>query len=101
MLGLISSVTYATSFAVRATISPPPSEKQAQPLEHKPLRQFQLYLGKRWTFIIVAICGVAGILVTYSFVKNLTSEDLGERDQRFKNYLVENGWEGETGRKLQ
>jgi hypothetical protein len=37
-----------------------------------------------------------GILVTY-FVENLTGEDLGERDKRFRAFLVDNGWDGEMG----
>ena len=48
-------------------------------------------------FIIVAIVGVVGILVTQFFVENHTGEDLGERDKRFRAFLVENGWVGEMG----
>jgi hypothetical protein len=35
--------------------------------------------------------------VTYFFVEGLTGEDLGERDKRFKEYLMANGWTGEMG----
>ena len=31
----------------------------------------------RWTFIIAAICGVTGILVTYFFVPDMTGEPFG------------------------
>jgi hypothetical protein len=54
-------------------------------------------LGKKWTFIIAAICGVAGILVTYFLVPNATGEDLKFNDERFRAYLVANGWDGEMG----
>jgi hypothetical protein len=54
-------------------------------------------LGKRWTFIIAAICGIVGILVTFFFVEDLTGEDLAERDKRFRTYLIKHGWEGEIG----
>lgn len=51
----------------------------------------------RWTFIIAAICGVAGILVTYFFVPDMTGKDLIEEDILFMEYLKENGWEGDVG----
>lgn len=51
----------------------------------------------RWTFIIAAICGVTGILVTYLFVPDMTGVDLAEEDARFMEYLERNGWEGTVG----
>lgn len=48
-------------------------------------------LGKRWTFIIAAICGISGILVTYFFVPDMTGKDLAEEDAKFLQYLAENG----------
>jgi hypothetical protein len=51
----------------------------------------------RWTFIIAAICGVTGILVTYLFVPDMTGVDLAEEDARFMKYLESNGWEGTVG----
>jgi hypothetical protein len=51
----------------------------------------------RWTFIIAAICGVTGILVTYFFVPDMTGVDLAEEDARFMEYLERNGWEGTVG----
>jgi len=54
-------------------------------------------LGKRWTFIIAALCGVTGILVTYFFVPDMTSVDLADEDVKFMQYLTENGWEGQIG----
>lgn len=53
--------------------------------------------GGRWTFIIAAICGVTGILVTYFFVPDMTGVDLADEDEKFLRYLAENGWEGEVG----
>ncbi|KAJ3553886.1 hypothetical protein NM688_g3385 [Phlebia brevispora] len=54
-------------------------------------------LGKKWTFIIEAICGAAGILVTYFFVRDMTGVDLADEDRKFMEYLAENGWEGDVG----
>lgn len=51
----------------------------------------------RWTFIIAAICGVTGILVTYFFVPDMTGVDLADEDVKFMEYLAENGWVGEVG----
>ena len=51
----------------------------------------------RWTFIIAAICGVTGILVTYFFVPDMTGVDLADEDEKFLKYLADNGWEGEVG----
>ena len=51
----------------------------------------------RWTFIIAAICGVTGILVTYFFVPDMTGVDLADEDEKFLKYLHDNGWEGEVG----
>ncbi|KAL1985658.1 hypothetical protein VTN96DRAFT_7525 [Rasamsonia emersonii] len=97
MLGLLSSESYAT--AVRGTcyglsaaigkVGAAVGTEAFTPIENN--------LGKRWTFIIAAICGVVGILVTYFFVPDLTGEDLKFRDERFRAYLVANGWEGKMG----
>lgn len=97
MLGLISSETYATSvrgtcYGISAALG-----KTGAAVGTQAFTPIQTHLGKRWTFIIAAICGVVGILVTYFFVENLTGEDLSERDKRFRAYLVENGWSGEMG----
>jgi hypothetical protein len=51
----------------------------------------------RWTFIIAALCGTTGILVTYFFVPDLTGVDLADEDAKFMEYLVESGWEGKIG----
>lgn len=97
MLGLISSESYATSvrgtcYGLSAAVG-----KAGAAIGTQAFTPIQNNLGKRWTFIIAAICGVAGILVTYFFVENLSGEDLGKRDERFRAYLVANGWDGEMG----
>jgi MFS family permease len=97
MLGLISSETYAT--AVRGTcygISVAIGKTGAA-VGTQAFTPIQLNVGKRWTFIIAAICGVVGILVTYFFVEDLTGENMRERDERFRAYLVEHGWDREMG----
>ncbi|KZT68333.1 MFS general substrate transporter [Daedalea quercina L-15889] len=54
-------------------------------------------LGKRWTFIIAAIFGAVGMLLTYVFVPDMTGVDLTVEDEKFFSYLAENGWEGDIG----
>lgn len=51
----------------------------------------------RWTFIVAAICGIGGIIVTYFFVSDMTGVDLAEEDAAFMRYLSESGWEGKVG----
>ncbi|GME87173.1 unnamed protein product [Ambrosiozyma monospora] len=54
-------------------------------------------LGKKWTFIIAAICGIAGILVAWISVPHLKEDDLMENDIKFNKFLAEHGWHGEKG----
>jgi hypothetical protein len=57
----------------------------------------KVILSCRWTFIVAALCGITGILVTYFFVPDMTGVDLADEDAKFMKYLAENGWEGEVG----
>ena len=97
MLGLISSESYATAvrgtcYGISAAIG-----KTGAALGTQAFTPIQTNLGKRWTFIIAAICGVVGVLVTYVFVPNLKGDDLSNEDERFRAYLVAHGWDGEMG----
>ncbi|KAF2098813.1 putative glycerophosphoinositol permease [Rhizodiscina lignyota] len=97
MLGLLSSESYATAvrgtcYGISAALG-----KTGAAVGTEAFTPIQTNLGKRWTFIIAAICGVAGILVTWIFVPNLQGEDLAEEDEKFRLYLVSKGWDGEMG----
>jgi len=97
MLGLLSSESYATAvrgtcYGISAALG-----KTGAAVGTEAFTPIQNHLGKRWTFIIAAICGVAGVIVTYIFVPNLQGEDLAEEDEKFRAYLVSNGWDGEMG----
>ncbi|KAJ5724181.1 hypothetical protein N7488_002216 [Penicillium malachiteum] len=97
MLGLISSESYATGvrgtcYGLSAAVGKAGAAigtRAFQPIENR--------LGKHWTFIIAAICGVVGVLVTYFFVPDLTGEDLRVRDEKFRAYLVSKGWDEPMG----
>lgn len=97
MLGLLSSESYATSvrgtcYGISAAVG-----KAGAAVGTQAFLPIQTNLGKKWTFIIAAICGVAGILVTYFFIPNITGEDLAKEDEKFRAYLVSNGWDGQMG----
>ena len=97
MLGLISSESYATAvrgtcYGISAAIG-----KAGAAIGTEVFTPIQTHWGNRWTFIVAAIVGVLGVLVTYFFVEDLSGEDLAERDRRFRAYLVEHGWDGEMG----
>lgn len=97
MLGLLSTESYATSvrgtcYGISAAVG-----KVGAAVGTEAFTPIQDNLGKKWTFIIAAICGVAGVLVTYFFVPDLTGEDLAKRDEVFRSYLLEQGWDGVMG----
>ncbi|CCM05085.1 uncharacterized protein FIBRA_07292 [Fibroporia radiculosa] len=50
-----------------------------------------------WTFILGAIFGGLGMLVTYFFVPDTTGVDLANEDEKFLKYLADNGWHGGVG----
>jgi len=97
MLGLVSAESYATPirgtcYGLSAAVG-----KAGAAIGTEAFTPIQNHLGKRWTFIISAICGIAGILVTYFFVPDMTGVDFAEEDARFMEYLGSNGWEGTVG----
>ena len=97
MLGLVSTESYATAvrgtcYGISAALGKTGAAVGTQvflPIENN--------LGVRWTFIIAAIAGVAGIFVTYFFVPDLTGDDLAIEDEKFRAYLVRHGWHGTMG----
>ncbi|KAI0715275.1 MFS Git1p-like glycerophosphoinositol permease [Earliella scabrosa] len=97
MLGLVSAESFATPvrgtcYGLSAAIG-----KTGAAVGTQAFTPIQVNLGKKWTFIIAAICGVTGILVTYFFVPDMTGVDLAEEDEKFMKYLADHGWEGEVG----
>ncbi|GAB7345894.1 hypothetical protein MBLNU457_4134t2 [Dothideomycetes sp. NU457] len=99
MLGLLSSESYAT--AVRGTCYGLSAAvgKAGAAIGTEAFTPIENNLGKKWTFIIAAICGVVGVLVTFFFIPDLRGEDLASEDEKFRAYLVSHGWVGEMGEK--
>lgn len=97
MLGLMSSESYATAvrgtcYGISAALG-----KTGAAVGTEVFTPIQTNLGKKWTFIIAAICGVVGVFVTFFFIPNLTGDDLAIEDERFRAFLVAHGWDGEMG----
>lgn len=97
MLGLLSSESYATAvrgtcYGISAAVG-----KAGAAIGTQAFLPIEKHLGKKWTFIIAAICGVVGILVTWVFVPNVTGDDLKNSDEKFREFLVANGWNGSMG----
>jgi len=97
MLGLVSAESYATPvrgtcYGLSAAIG-----KTGAALGTQAFTPIQNNLGKKWTFIIAAILGVIGILITWIFVPDMTGTDLADEDAKFIEYLEANGWQGHVG----
>lgn len=97
MLGLVSAESYPTSvrgtcYGISAALG-----KTGAAIGTQAFTPIQTNLGKRWTFIIAAICGVTGILVTWIFVPDMTGKDLADEDKAFLEYLEEHEWHGDVG----
>ncbi|KDR85098.1 hypothetical protein GALMADRAFT_233721 [Galerina marginata CBS 339.88] len=97
MLGLVSAESYptpvrGTCYGISAAIG-----KAGAAIGTQAFTPIQVHLGKKWTFIIAAICGTTGILVTYFFVPDMTGVDLADEDRKFMQYLLDNGWAGQVG----
>ncbi|KAF8520353.1 MFS Git1p-like glycerophosphoinositol permease [Hysterangium stoloniferum] len=97
MLGLVSAESFATPvrgtlYGISAAIG-----KTGAAVGTQAFTPIQTNLGKKWTFIVAAICGISGILVTYFFVPDMTGVDLADEDAKFMEYLAANGWEGHVG----
>lgn len=43
------------------------------------------------------MCGLAGILTAFFFIEDKTADDLAKEDEAWRQYLVDQGWDGEMG----
>lgn len=97
MMGLTSSESFATPirgtcYGISAAIG-----KVGAVVGTKTFTPIQEKLGEGWTFIIAAICGLVGVIVTLLLIPQLKDDDLLVEDVKFKNYLIDNGWKGTFG----
>lgn len=92
VVGLASSESYATP--VRGTLYGLSAAfgKAGGAVGTQAFKPIQNNIGKKWTFIIAALCGLAGMIVTFLFIPHLREDDLSMEDVRFKKYMVEKGY---------
>jgi MFS family permease len=50
------------------------------------------HLGPRYTFIIAACCGLAGVLLAFFCVEDKGKDRLEKEDEAWRQYLVDNGY---------
>ncbi|KAF9819682.1 hypothetical protein IEO21_01947 [Rhodonia placenta] len=67
------------------------------PIQDNLGKKYTPHLFDAWTFIVAAICGVLGVVLTYFFVPEMTNIDFADEDEKFLLYLADNGWEGVVG----
>lgn len=96
-LGVVSSESFPTSirgtcYGLSAAIG-----KVGAVVGTETFQPIRDNLGKKWTFIIAALCGISGVIVAWIFIPHLKDDDLMKEDIRFNNYLVKNGWKGHLG----
>ncbi|KAI1437452.1 major facilitator superfamily domain-containing protein [Xylaria sp. CBS 124048] len=92
MLGLLASESYATGVRGTCYGLSAAMGKTGGAIGTEVFTRIQDNLGKRWTFIIAAIAGLAGILITWFFVPDISEEDLIKADEEFRAYLVAHDW---------
>jgi len=81
MLGLVSAESYPT--AIRGTCYGFSAAvgKLGAVLGTQAFLPLQRDLGRKWIFIVSAICGIIGILITYFLVPDMSGVDLEEEDR--------------------
>ncbi|GBL50876.1 putative phosphate:H+ symporter [Candidozyma auris] len=97
MMGLTSSESFATPirgtcYGISAAIG-----KVGAVVGTKTFTPIQNNLGENWTFIIAAICGLVGVICSLVLIPQLQDDDLMREDIKFKNYLIDQGWNGTFG----
>lgn len=97
ILGMSSVESYATGvrgtcYGLSAAVG-----KAGAAIGTQVFTPIQVQLGDRWTFIIAAIIGTTGILITWLCIPHLMDEDLASEDERFAEYLKANNWNGHIG----
>lgn len=94
---LLPSELYATGvrgtcFGLSAAIG-----KTGAAIGTQVFRPIQNHFGKKWTFIVAAVVGLLGVLITFICIPDQTPYDLAQEDVKFYAYLREKGWDGHIG----
>lgn len=108
MEGTISAESYPTSIrgtcyglsaaigkagaAIGTQCFTPIQSESSLPQAHTCRSHTPAHLGKKFTFIIAACCGVAGVLLAFFFVEDKGKDRLEKEDEAWRQYLVDNGY---------
>lgn len=57
----------------------------------------QTHAGTKYTFFLSGGLSLIGCLFAYFLIVNTDKYDLAEKDEKFNQYLVEQGWKGFIG----
>lgn len=95
LLGLLSSESYATAMRGTCDGFSAAVGKTGAAIGTEVFILIQDNIGKKWTFIFAAICGVGGVLATWIFVKDVRGDDLANEDEQLSPCFVSRGWIGE------
>ncbi|PWN45212.1 MFS general substrate transporter [Ceraceosorus guamensis] len=96
-LGLVSSDSYPTAlrgtfYGISAAVG-----KAGAAVGTEVFKPVTDNLGKKYVFIIAAGIGAAGVLFSALLIPDTTKFDLDSEDDRWRRYLLANGWNGELG----
>ncbi|KAI5474595.1 MFS transporter [Pseudohyphozyma bogoriensis] len=97
MLNLVSTESYATPvrgtcYGFSAAVG-----KIGAVVGVETFLRIRTNVGTGWPFIMAAIVGAVGMIISFFFIRNDISGDLGEEDERFNKFLAAQGWTGERG----
>lgn len=97
VLGLVSSESFptalrGTAYGISAAIG-----KVGAVVGTEVFKPVQDHVGKKYVFIIAAAVGVVGSITALVLVPDTTKFDLAEEDEKWRLYLLSNGWNGDLG----
>ncbi|WVQ81412.1 hypothetical protein IAT38_003536 [Cryptococcus sp. DSM 104549] len=93
MEGTISAESYPTSIRGTCYGFSAAVGKAGAAIGTQCFTPIQNHLGKKYTFIIAACCGVVGVLLAFFFVEDKGKDMLEKEDEEWRMYLVANGYE--------
>ncbi|KAK8865745.1 hypothetical protein IAR55_000892 [Kwoniella newhampshirensis] len=91
MEGTISAESYPTSIRGTCYGFSAAVGKAGAAIGTQCFTPIQNHLGKKYTFIIAACCGVVGVALSYFFVEDKGMDRLEKEDEMWRQYLVEHG----------
>lgn len=97
VLGLASSESYPTALRGSAYGLSAAIGKVGAVVGTEVFKPVQNSIGTRYVFIISAGIGLIGVTLTYFLIPDTTEFDLENEDKSWRQYLLQNGWDGYLG----